>query len=70
MATTKEKEQLYYPSENVSQFYEEATRDYFFQWFIECTDWYDNAVQNGEFDGTIEEYAEMLFETELSEVDD
>ena len=59
---------LYYTSENVSHVYEEATREDFYNWFIECTDWYDNAIQNGEFDGTIEEYADHLCDTELTEV--
>ena len=59
---------LYYPSENVSHVYEECSRDEFYKWFLQCTDWYENAVQNGDFDGTIEEYAEFLCDTELTEV--
>lgn len=62
-------EKLYYPSENVSHFYEEQTRDHFYNWFLQCTDWYQSAIQNSEFTGTIEEYAEYLCDTELTEVE-
>lgn len=64
----KSNETLYYASENVSHVYDEATRDEFYQWFLQCTDWYNNAVQNDEFSGTIEDYAEFLCDTELTEV--
>lgn len=63
-----EKQTLYYPSENVSHIYKEATREEFYNCFLECTDWYRDAVQDG-FDGTIEDYADFLCDTELIEVE-
>lgn len=60
---------LYTPSENVSHIDETGTREEFYNWFVQCTDWYNNEVKNDEFNGTIEEYAEMLCETELTPVD-
>ena len=68
--TNNDSKKLYYPSENVSLLYEEATREDFYDWFLQCTDWYDNAIQNEEFEGTIEEYADFLCDTELTEVEE
>lgn len=65
----KNNETQYVGSENVTSFCEMGTREEWYDVFLNCDHWYNEAIIREEFDGTIEDYANFLCDTELSEWD-